>query len=111
MNKTQKVAWFNLAMALLGIAIGVWVIVELVVLGRLPEGFAMVWPLIAIWLAVVIAIISLRRKQSASEVESDERDDLIKKRAVLTSFVSVWIWNNGGSLGERWGRGSVRSLS
>ena len=52
MNKTQKGAWFNLAMALLGVAIGVWVIVELVVLGRLPEGFAMVWPLIAFWLVV-----------------------------------------------------------
>ncbi len=26
-----------------------------------------------------------------SEVESDERDDLIKKRAVIASFVTVWI--------------------
>ena len=91
MNKTQKVAWFNLAMGLLGIAIGVWVIVEVVFLGRLPEGFAMAWPLIVFWLLVVIAIISLRRKQSPAEVDTDERDNLIKSRAVLASFVSVWI--------------------
>ncbi len=91
MNKAQKVAWFNLAMALLGVAIGVWVIVELVVLGRLPEGFAMAWPLIAFWLLVVIVIISLRKKQSPAEVDADERDNLIKSKAVLVSFVSVWI--------------------
>ena len=91
MNKTQKGAWFNLAMGLLGIAIGVWVIVEVVFLRRLPEGVAMAWPLIAFWLVVVIAIISLRRKQSPAEVDADERDNLIKSRAVLASFVSVWI--------------------
>lgn len=91
MNKTQKVAWFNLAMALLGVAISVWVIVEIVILRRLPEGFPVVWPLIAFCLVMVIAIISLRKKQSPAEVDADERDNLIKKRAVLTSFVSVWI--------------------
>jgi len=33
----------------------------------------------------------LRIKQSRAEVDSDEGDDLIKKRAVLVSFTSVWI--------------------
>ena len=91
MNRTQKVAWFNLAMVLLGIAIGVWVIVEVVFLRRLPEGFAVAWPLIVFWLLVVIAVISLGRKQSPAEVDADERDNVIKSKAVLASFVSVWV--------------------
>ena len=38
-----------------------------------------------------ILFIFLCKKQSLAEVESDERDNLIIKRAILVSFVSVWI--------------------
>ncbi len=38
-----------------------------------------------------MAAVWLRIKQSPAEVNSDERDELIKKRAVLVSFASVWI--------------------
>jgi NADH:ubiquinone oxidoreductase subunit K len=40
---------------------------------------------------MVFTHIFLRKKQSSKEPDSDERDDLIKRRAVLVSFVSVWI--------------------
>ena len=33
----------------------------------------------------------MRKKQSPAEVDSDERDNFIKKRAALVAFVSVWI--------------------
>ena len=37
------------------------------------------------------AFLLYRKKQSPAEVKSDERDNLIQKRAALVSFVSVWI--------------------
>jgi len=91
MNKTQKAAWFNLASALLCIAISVWVAVEILVLRRIPEGIIRFWPVPVFCLFMAVSIILLRRKQSPAEVDSDERDNLIKKRAVIVSFVSVWI--------------------
>ena len=32
-----------------------------------------------------------RRKQSSKEADSDERDKSIEKKAVLVSFISVWV--------------------
>jgi len=91
MNKTQKVAWFNLVGTLLFFAFGIYIGVEMFVLKRLPEGFGRFWGLLAFWLVTGIAIIFIRKKQSRAEPDSDERDELIKKRAVQISFVSVWL--------------------
>jgi len=91
MNKTQKTAWFNLASALLCIVISVWVAIEILVLHRIPEGIIRFWPVPVFCLFMAVSIILLRRRQSPAEVDSDERDNLIKKRAVIVSFVSVWI--------------------
>ncbi len=91
MNKTQKVAWFNLAGALLCIAIIIWVVARLVILKTVPEAFERFWPLAVFCAFMVTSIVLLRRKQSPAEVDSDERDNLIKYRAVIASFVSVWI--------------------
>jgi uncharacterized membrane-anchored protein len=91
MNKTQKGAWFNLVGTLLCFALGIYIVVEVFILRRLPEGFGRFWGLLAFWLVTGIAIIFIQKKQSPAEVDSDERDNFIKKRAVLASFVSVWI--------------------
>jgi len=92
MNKTQKTAWFNLASALLCIALSIYLIIEILIFRRLPEGFGRWWPLVAFFcLFMGTSFIFLQRKQSAAEVDSDERDNLIKKRAVIVSFFSVWI--------------------
>jgi len=91
MNKTQKIAWFNLMGTLLCLALGIYIAVEVFILRRLPEGFGRFWGLPAFWLVTGIAIIFLRKKHSPAEVDCDERDNFIKRRVVLASFVSVWI--------------------
>ena len=47
--------------------------------------------MIAYFVFIAASIIFLRKKQSPAEPDFDERDNLIKKRAVLASFVSVWL--------------------
>ncbi len=72
-------------------AFGIYITVEMAILRRVPEVFGRFWPLLTFWLITGIGIIFVRKKQSPPEVDSDERDDLIKKRAVVIAFVSVWI--------------------
>jgi Na+/H+ antiporter NhaC len=91
MNKTQKVAWFNLAGTLLCFTFGIYLCVEIFVLKRQPGSFGRFWGFLAFWLVIGIAIIFIRKKQSPTEPDSDERDELIKKRAGQISFVSVWL--------------------
>jgi len=94
MNKTQKVAWFNLVGTLLCFAFGIYIGV-IFILRRLPESFVRFWVFLAFWLvtgiAIGIAIVFIRKKQSPTEPDSDERDELIKKRAGQISFVSAWL--------------------
>jgi hypothetical protein len=91
MNKTQKLAWFNLAGALVCIAIHIWVVVRFLILKTVPGGVERLWPALAFVLLVLTSIVVMRRKQSPAEVDSDERDRLIKSRAVVACFVSVWV--------------------
>lgn len=92
MNRFQKLAWFNLVGILLCFAVLGHLFVEIFILKRLPESIlGKFWPIIAYCVLTVISIILLRKKQSPAEVDSDERDNLIKKRAVIASFVSVWV--------------------
>ena len=92
MNRTQKGALVNLAGAMMCISVTIFLLIEIAVLKRLPESFLeKFWVFIAACVLSPILIIFYRKKQSPTEVDSDERDDLIKKRAVLVSFVSVWI--------------------
>ena len=92
MNKTQKSAWFGLLSYLLTVVIIVYLGVRIFVLKSLPEGLLeKSWPIIAFYGLVIASIILIRRKQSRAEPDSDERDELIKKRAGQISFVSVWL--------------------
>ncbi len=92
MNRTQKSAWYVLVTFLLAIAILTYVLVKIFVLRSWPESiFARFWPVMVYCAFTVASIIFLRKKQSPVEVPSDERDNLIKKRAVCAGFVSVWI--------------------
>ena len=92
MNKAQRGAWFALVGCLFNIAIAVYLVVKIYVLKSLPrlfwEGLSIIT---AICVLLVLSIVLYSKKQSQAEVESDERDKLIQKRAVLVSFVSVWI--------------------
>jgi amino acid transporter len=91
MNKTQKVAWFNLVGILIFLAISIYIAIEIFVLRKPPVVFSSIWPIAVLYLLIPISIIFVRKKQSPKEVDADERDNLIKRRAVLASFVSVWI--------------------
>lgn len=90
MNKTQKGALCTLIASLFLILFGILLFSEIVILKNL---FTSLHRFIALVLFsfMVPLFIFLRKKQSLAEVESDERDNLIIKRAILVSFVSVWI--------------------
>jgi Na+/H+ antiporter NhaC len=91
MNKTQKCAWFNLVGTLLYLAYNIYIGVEFFVLRRWPESFIQFCLFLAFWLVIGIAIVFIRKKQSPAEPNSDERDELIKKRATRISFISAWL--------------------
>ena len=90
MNKTQKGAWFTLLMSVLLIIFLGYILLAMFTSGEPPKTFVKFWSLLVLGL-MVFSLVWLRIKQSPAEVDSDERDDLIKKRAVTASFVSVWI--------------------
>ena len=91
MNKTQKGAWVSIAMALICIASFGYIYVQLFILRKLP-GLADMWPLAIIYFVLLIMpVVLMRKKQSPQEVEKDERDRMIEKRAVIAAFISVWI--------------------
>ena len=91
MNKTQKEAIVNLICMLFNIGIVFYLFVSLFVIKRFPGGFDFFCVLVAVILILIGAVIFIRRKQSPAEIDSDERDGLIKKRAVMVSFVSGWL--------------------
>lgn len=91
MNRTQRGAWFNLMMMLFCCALCIYPAVKIFVFRRLPEGSGRFWPPLIFWLFIGLGIFFVRKKQSPAEVDSDERDTFIKKRAVLIAFVSVWV--------------------
>jgi len=90
-NKTQKAAWFNLVTFVLFLAIATYVVIERVVMARKAWLLGSVW----IWLIPLLMGITLfilfRKKQSQLEVCLDERDKLIKKRALVTAYFTIWI--------------------
>ena len=90
MNKTQKSSWFSLIMTVLLIAFGVIITSDLIGSTRMPGRLLKFW-MFLIPCYMCISFFFLRKKQSPAEVESDERDSLIKKRAVLACFISVCI--------------------
>ena len=92
MNKTQKNAWFSVAMFSLSIIVAGYNFYRVFIFKRLPDSFlSRTWPILAFLLIFVPALILMRKKQSPAEVDFDERDGLIRKRAVMASYTSVWI--------------------
>ncbi len=92
MNGTQKGAWFTLGLSGLLILFLAFVLRSMFIPGdRLAGvGLARAWS----WLIVLFTVASLFfvfRRQSPAEPTADERDHLIKRNAVLASFISVWL--------------------
>lgn len=91
MNRTQKSAWFNLVIAAFCIAIFAYAFISLGILKQPPNRIAGAYLPLALFAATIISSIFFLKKQSLKEPESDERDNIIKLRAVLVSFVAVFV--------------------
>jgi len=93
MNKTQKGAWFTLTVAILLIVFGAIIYAAMFAPGGRTAGIGLlvkVWGwFILVFLAGGAAFVHWKRKPS--EVDFDERDNTVKKNAVLVAFVSLWI--------------------
>lgn len=93
MNKAQKMACFNLTYSLLGIALGVCVYMHIKTAGF---NQSTIWAYLnRVWLLLFMIIpplsyFYLRKKQSSSEVDFDERDRAIKIKAKAVSFFALW---------------------
>lgn len=90
MNKAQKGAWFCLITAAALLTYGVFILAGTFPSGKTWSELLKTLSFLAIFF-MGMAAVWLRIKQSPTEVNSDERDELIKKRAVLVSFAAVWI--------------------
>ena len=92
MNKTQKNAWFSLAIFSFSIALAGYNFYCEFVVKKLPDSFlSRHWSVLAFLVIFIPAMILLRKKQSPAEVDSDEQDVLIRKKALVASYTSVWI--------------------
>ncbi|MFB0525032.1 MAG: hypothetical protein ACETVZ_05785 [Phycisphaerae bacterium] len=90
MNKAQKGAWFTLGLSILLFAFGIIIFIAMFTSGTIGTGLVIFWSLLILTF-MIVPIFFLRRKQSLAEVVVDERDNSIRKNAVLASFISVWI--------------------
>ena len=89
MNLTQKSAWYNIAAVVYGNAVISYVVFYLGIQKMAPPRIAIyILPLSAVMLLCFI-LLSLRKKQSPKEPDSDERDKQIYHKAILVAFFSA----------------------
>jgi len=92
MNRTQKGAWFTLAVAILLFVFGVIIYAAMFTPGSMTAGTGLVkvwgW-VILVFLAGGAALVHWKRKPS--DVDFDERDSAVKKNAVLVAFICLLI--------------------
>ena len=87
MNRWQKIAWFNLVViAVAVIATSIAIAVEFHLRGYSTIGW---------WSIGILALLQLtpylfKKPQSPGAVVSDERDELILKKAVLHAWAAFW---------------------
>jgi hypothetical protein len=90
MNEAQKGAWFTLGISMLLLAFGIIIFITMFTSGTTGTGLLIFCSLL-ILTYMIVPIFFLRRKQGRAEVVVDERDNSIRKNAVLASFISIWI--------------------
>ena len=89
MNKTQRRALFTLSISIVLIAFGVIIFTTTFTPGDRTTGSK----LVKFWMWLILAVVAagtafVHWKRRASEVDNDERDNYIRKNAVLVSFAS-----------------------
>jgi len=92
MNRTQKGAWFTLGVAVLILVFGAIVFVAMFAPGSRMAGIG----LVKVWIWLILVFLAggaalVHWKRGSANVDFDERDNSIKKNAVLAAFVSLWI--------------------
>lgn len=92
MNKTQRRALFTLSISILLIAFGVTIFNSMFTPGDRTAGVK----LVKVWMWLILGVsvsgaVLVHWKRRTSEVDNDERDNAIKKNAVLVSFISLWV--------------------
>ncbi len=90
MNRTQKGAWFTFGAAILLLTFGLIIFTQMFADGATSITLVRIWLLVILFFMGISAVL-LRIKQSRAEVDFDERDNSIKKNAVLVSFISLWV--------------------
>jgi len=90
MNRTQKGAWFIFGVAILLLTFGLIIFTQMFAAGATSITLVRIWLLVILFF-MGISVVLLRIKQSRAEVNFVERDNSIKKNAVLVSFVSLWV--------------------
>ncbi len=90
MNKTQKGAWFTFGVAILLLTFGLIIFTQMFADGATSITLVRIWSLVILFFMGISAVL-LRVKQRRAEMDFDERDNSIKKNAVLVSFISLWI--------------------
>ncbi len=90
MNKTQKCATSILVIMLLLLIFSITIPIawfnDIPVIRQAPLIL-----LILTYIVMGLSIIILRRKKSPSEVDYDERDAIIKQKAIFASYIALWI--------------------
>jgi Na+/melibiose symporter-like transporter len=93
MNSTQKLAWLLLLAATLSVATFAYV-GSIIASGRMPPrplGQIVVGAVtLGGFTLLALTVFFLTRRQSSTEPEADERDKMIRARAVTISFASTW---------------------
>lgn len=90
MNKTQKSAWCSVIITLAFFLLCLFLFIEITILKKMFLFVNLLGATLLFSLGVA-SVIFIRKKQSPTEVETDERDKLIQTRAILVSFISVGI--------------------
>lgn len=88
MNKTQKCAWLCLTLTMLFLIFNVIVYGGIIAVGKPTRITSGLFYILGLIIALCFRI--LWKKQSPVEVDLDERDELIKKRAVFACYISLW---------------------
>lgn len=90
MNKTQKGAWYALTCFTILLGLAVWWTVQLFVTKEWPG-----WVSRYIGMLGCLAVLAggwwLRKKQSKHEPDADERDKMIKKKALVATTTSLGL--------------------
>lgn len=91
MNKTQKGAWYTCGVAVLLLVFGAIIFTGMFTPGGRTAGTG----LVKVWIWFILVFLAggaalVHWKREPSNVDFDERDNSIKKNAVLVSFISLW---------------------